>query len=124
MAYGKEFLKGKYVGIDRNGHGDITADLCEWKPDFEYDVAVSLETIEHLPDLTNHIANLKKAKRNIIISVPIIPTVGRNKYHLQDFTKESIKELFKDWKLIHEEIQDEIYIILVYENSRLYDNLQ
>lgn len=117
-GYGRKFLKGKYVGVDRNGHGTITTDLQTFEPDFEYDVAVSLETIEHLPDYTQHIKNLKKAKRNIIISVPIIPTVGINPFHVHDFTEESIKELFSDCKLIHEEKQmDNIYIILVYETS-------
>jgi len=118
-AYGKKFLKYKrYIGVDKYNNGaDIVTDLVNWEPDFDYDVAISLETIEHLSDYTQHIENLKRAKR-IVISVPIIPTKHRNKFHLQDFTKESIKELFSDCKLIHEEIQNDIYIILVYETSR------
>lgn len=68
----------------------------------EVDVAVSFETLEHLKDPGNFAFMLQNAaKRLIIISTPVIPTVGVNPHHLHDFTEESFQQLFLDdvWTL-------------------------
>lgn len=116
IGYGKEFLKGKYIGVDREPLcGNIVADLNTWKPDFEFDVAISFETLEHLKNYQNLVEILKKAKKYIIYSSPIIPTRHINKYHLQDFTYKQLRELFKG-EIIHEEIQNDTYGIFVIKN--------
>jgi len=116
-GYGAEFLKGTYKGVDiADLSGNIVADLTTWKPDFDFDVGVSFETIEHIQDYQNILDNLKKAKKYIVYSTPIIPTVGINPWHLHDFTMNELKDMFKDWgKIIYEEIQDKVYGILVIE---------
>ena len=126
-GYGKKFLKGKYIGVDRELLCDnIVADLNTWTPDIEFDVAVSFETIEHLENYLNLVEILKKAKKYIVVSAPIIPTKDRNHFHLQDFTHNELKDLFKDYgEVIHEEKQDisdkkkDVYGILVIKR---YDN--
>jgi len=65
---------------------DIVADLNTWEADFEFDVGVSFETIEHVENFPNLLTQLKKARKWIICSVPVVPTVHLNEYHLHDFT--------------------------------------
>jgi len=107
IGYGKKILKGEYIGLDKNPVDDTMFDLTVDKIDYDYDVFVGLEIIEHLPILANFIEIAKKAKKYIIISAPLIKTAGYNKYHLQDFTEESLKDLFIDgnWELNEEDKQ-------------------
>ena len=115
-GFGEAFLKGKYIGVDRFDSGNnIVADLHYWIPDFEYDVFISFETIEHLVTYQQLVDNAKKAKRIIAVSAPITPTVIKDRYgnpdirhyHVHDFTFEQLKNIFQDdtWKIIHEEVQ-------------------
>jgi len=107
-TYGKRFLGGEYIGVDKAPFGNIVADLNNWQPDFEFDVGVSFETIEHLENPNNLIEILKKAKKYIIYSSPIVPTKHTNPFHLQDFTYEELRGLFSGWgDIVHEEKQDE-----------------
>lgn len=116
IGYGKQFVSGKYIGVDKlDLCENIVADLNTWKPDFEYDVAVSFETIEHLQDYTQLVQNLKNAKRLIALSTPIIETKHRNEYHLHDFTVEYIESLFEGLKIVHKEIQNNIYGVWIWE---------
>lgn len=121
-GYGRKILRHKkYVGADRADLCDnLVVDLNTWKPDFDYDVMVSLETIEHIDDYTQLVENLKRAKKYFVVSAPIIPTKHRNPYHVHDFTKDSLKELFGDCKLVHEEEQLGIYSILVYKTGGMH----
>ena len=134
-GYGKEYLKGKYIGVDKVALcGNIVANLNEWKPDFDFDVGVSLETIEHIENYKNVIENLKQAKKYIIYSTPIIPTVGLNQFHVNDFTYAELKDMFKGWgEIVHEEKQlhpqfsDGLYGIIVvkkYEHNGTDKNIQ
>lgn len=51
------------------------------------DVAVSFETIEHLEDPGHLVSSLREAAaRLIILSAPVIPTVGINKHHKHDIS--------------------------------------
>lgn len=69
----------------------------------DFDVLVSLETIEHLP---NPVILRELAARcgggdgitEIIISFPRKKTTHYNKYHLWDFTKEDIIRLFQEYE--------------------------
>lgn len=105
-GYGKKFLKGEYHGVDK----ELGQDLVTWKPDFEYDVFVGLETIEHLEDYTNYVDIAKKAKKFIIISTPIV--WRDNPHHLHFLPREKILDLFGEPH--YEEIQDDLYGIYVF----------
>ena len=82
-------------------HRFVNVDLQEQMTPIPFDVAVSFETIEHLPDYLPLIATLKSARRWIIASVPIVPTVGVNPFHRHDFVPGQLAELFVDdeWEL-------------------------
>lgn len=108
IGYGEAILKpcAEWVGIDRDPPpGSRVVDLENWVPDFPFDVFVGLETIEHLPSLDAYVAAAKRARRLIIISTPIIPTMWMNPFHLHDFTRESLEALFSDWHVLHYESQ-------------------
>lgn len=125
-GYGERFLKGKYIGVDRfDGGATIIDDLHSWEADFDYDVFISFETIEHLVTYQQLVDNAKRAKRNIIVSAPTIPTVIRDRYgnpdirhfHVNDFTFDQLKSIFQDdnWKIIYEEEQESRVGILILE---------
>lgn len=82
-------------------HRFIEADLQIWKPYFPFDVGVSFETIEHLPDYQPLVATLKLARRWIIASVPTVQTTHTNPFHLHDFVPGDLAHLFvdDDWEL-------------------------
>jgi len=91
----------EYHGVDRADCvdaqfielGDFAAhDLDLWQPQFEYDVAVCFETLEHLVDPLRFVSILKQARRAIAVSVPTVPTKHFNEYHLHDFTVDQISE--------------------------------
>ena len=125
-GYGSEYLRGAYVGVDqvrsdrplRPGARRVVADLHRWEPDFDYDVWIGLETIEHLPVIDHYIEMAKRAKRWIIVSTPIIPTTHFNHYHVRDFTEPEVVDLFADehWTLfdvLHQ--QAAIYGLFAFE---------
>jgi SAM-dependent methyltransferase len=85
------------------------------------DVAVSFETIEHLKYPDVFAENLKAcAKRLIIMSAPIVPTVGKNPHHLHDFTEKELKGLFidKEWTLWEQMRQGPYLVLIIYAKSR------
>lgn len=117
-GYGALLLRGgKYYGVDVDtSHVSgleavwgriVQADLCEYIPDFPYDIFVGFEVIEHLDDYSNFIHLAHNAKRLLAVSAPIVPTVGKNPYHKHDFTMDSLKAAFEhpDWRLTWEMVQ-------------------
>jgi hypothetical protein len=109
VGYGREYFGGDWIGADKEPPpGALCVDLCTWDPAFPYDVWVGLETIEHLPMLDRYVEAAKRARRTIVISTPIVPTRHLNPWHLWDFTRESLEDLFLDdgeWKVDHYEEQ-------------------
>lgn len=105
IGYGRQFLKGRWIGVDKEPGAGLVVDLCSWAPDFDYDVFVGLETIEHLDDFTAYVTAAQRAKRTIVISTPIIPTKHQNPWHVHDFTPESLEALFDGWSVAHYETQ-------------------
>lgn len=109
-AYGAAIVAGhgssvvRYLGVDREAlplrccpyHRTIRADLMGWSPVRPFHVGLSFETIEHLPDYRPLVATLKQARRWILASVPVVPTVGRNPWHLHDFKAGDLVDLFQD----------------------------
>jgi SAM-dependent methyltransferase len=100
-----------YYGVDRDtsivaveGHPRrtfIEADLQTWQPPFEFDVAVGFETIEHLENYQTYIQWVRRSKRYIIVSVPIVPTKHDNVFHVHDFGRDDIIQLVTadEWRL-------------------------
>lgn len=110
VGYGSVYLHSMpditYFGVDRSlSHIEIeeddnthfiAADLCSWDPDFDFDVFISFETIEHLSDYTNLLKIAKRAKKWVLLSVPVVPTKHVNQYHVHDFTSGELRDLFQD----------------------------
>lgn len=113
IGYGEQFmdLNASYFGVDllpkesrveTNRFSPwIEADLQEMVIDFPFDVGISFETIEHLPDYSNLITQLKKASKWVICSVPVVPTVHLNEYHVHDFAPLEFPAIFEDdqWEM-------------------------
>ena len=67
-----------------------------------FDSIVSLETIEHLPNPRQLVANyarLLAAGGRVIAPVPITPTLDGNPHHLHDFSRRSFLALFRHHRL-------------------------
>ena len=101
-----------YYGVDRDtsvvtvkAHRRrtfIEADLRSWQPDFDFDVAVGFETIEHLESYELYLEWLRRARRYIIVSVPIVPSKHVNVFHVHDFERDDVIQLITadaDWRL-------------------------
>jgi hypothetical protein len=101
-----------YYGVDRDisivaveehpRRTFIEADLQSWQPPFEFDVAVGFETIEHLENYQMYIEWVRRSKRYIIVSVPIVPSKHENVFHFHDFERDDIIQLVTaddEWRL-------------------------
>jgi SAM-dependent methyltransferase len=109
IGYGAELLAPRhcrYLGVDKPGASSPTfacfgafveADIERWEPPGEFDVALCFETLEHVPSPDRLAAILGDAGRLVLLSVPTVPTVGENPWHLHDFTVDDIPPLFPDW---------------------------
>jgi SAM-dependent methyltransferase len=63
-----------------------------------FDLIVSFETIEHVPDpasLIDNFTRLLKPGGILVASVPVTPSVDVNPYHLHDFTQRSFRRMFE-----------------------------
>lgn len=112
IGYGAELLAPTgcaYLGIDKPGaisetfaeYGDfIETDIDHWDPTEIFDVAISFETLEHVGDLEHLVDILNRTRRLLMVSVPVIPTVGINEFHVRDFTKDDVPALFPDWEVV------------------------
>lgn len=112
-------IKAIEIAKDRYNHpaiGYAVVDFDEIDALDKVDVAVSFETIEHLRSHPQRFASMLKAaaRRLVIVSAPVVPTVGVNPHHLHDFTEESLLKLFVDeeWQL-WEVVRQGVYQIQV-----------
>lgn len=105
-----------YVGADKIEPDEAFAglgkfhsgvDLDSWVPDFEWDVSVCFETLEHVKNPKHLAGQVARAKRLLIVSVPTVPTKHFNEFHLHDFTVDNILDLFADHELIELRAQPE-----------------
>lgn len=115
-GYGSDVLLQRgdvdYYGVDRNldelivgarhNRRFLRADLTTWQPDFRFDVFVGFETVEHLPDYRNYLHIAKQANRLMLLSVPVIPTVHMNPWHVHDFEPGELVGIVEDehWQCI------------------------
>lgn len=84
----------------------VVADAMNFEWPDTFDVAVSLETIEHLPEpraFVQRLLTLLKPNGIFVGSVPTTPSVDVNPYHLHDFSARSFRTLLKSLGL--EELQ-------------------
>ena len=101
-----------YYGVDRDisivavdAHARrmfIEADLQAWQPPFEFDVAVGFETIEHLENYDVYLEWIRRSRRYIVVSVPIVPSKHVNVFHVHDFERDDIIQLITadaEWRL-------------------------
>jgi 2-polyprenyl-3-methyl-5-hydroxy-6-metoxy-1,4-benzoquinol methylase len=84
-----------------------------------YDVLVSLETFEHLKDPVSWLKVLSPDVKELVLSVPIIPTKHNNEHHLADYTEGEILNVLKalGWKVVDKAKQAEFVpnaVLLVY----------
>jgi SAM-dependent methyltransferase len=72
----------------------LAADLEIWGgPPVPFDVAIVFETLEHLRNPRALVEWTFRARRFVLISVPIVPTPG-NPYHRHDFARKDIEALY------------------------------
>lgn len=129
-GYGTAFLASQhpnkiFIGIDLDPSAIAYAQQHYTLPNLSYacanaltfssadrfDTIVSLETIEHLPQPQQLVANLARLLNTagqIIASVPITPTLDGNPHHLHDFTRSSFFKLFKTHDLKHTQSFEQI----------------
>ncbi len=120
--YGHAYLKlpGRLViGFDRNktalGIADAFNRYYYIKRDIQtedfdgFDSLVCLETFEHLENPLAFLDGLSKTVKELVLSVPIIPTKHFNEFHLTDFTEQEIKDILTNagWTIKDSFYQDE-----------------
>lgn len=109
IGYGSEILSRtncQYIGVDKPGVPSptfrefgwfIETDLDSWEPTGHFEVAICFEGLEHVNFPDRLAGLLGQAERLILVSVPTVPTVGENPWHLHDFTVDEVPPLFPDW---------------------------
>lgn len=74
------------------------ADAMRFEDETGFDLIVSLETIEHLPDPAGFLLRLGTLLRQggtLVASVPTTPSVDLNPHHRHDFTEASFRRLLE-----------------------------
>lgn len=114
IGYGSYFMPKStfYTGVDllpirdrvpfpNLGGQWVNADLIDFNFDQDFEIGISFETIEHLEDYSNLLNQLKKAKKWVVCSVPVVPTVHDNEWHKHDFAPLEFPSIFEDdeWEL-------------------------
>lgn len=89
----------------------IKLDIQE-EPFDGYTTLVCLETFEHLPRPWDFLKNLSLTVKELVMSVPIIPTKHFNEFHLHDFTADEVRDGLKNlgWNIQAEAFQDEEWL--------------
>lgn len=113
-GYGTELLSTiakKVIGIDRSEEA-VSYAMKNHKKDNNYfictnldqmeklpecDVAISIESIEHLRFPGSFASKLKlAARKRIFLTTPVIPTMHEDSTHLHDFNEQMIIDMFSD----------------------------
>lgn len=98
-----------YLGIDQidlagtelDGSWYAQADLEKpWgdlsEAELEFDCFLGFETIEHLANYDHYVRLAQEANKWILVSTPVVPTVGANPYHVHDFKPGDLREIFEN----------------------------
>ena len=94
-----------------------------------FDLVVSIETIEHVPDARGFIGRLISFVRPgglLVVSVPVTPSVDGNPHHLHDFSPRSFRAPFLQNGLLEvdslEQVQPfEMFAVLTRSEARMKD---
>lgn len=130
IGYGAQLISEQidinYLGVDKIfpdpdfvelGEWRSGVDLDFWSPEQDFDVAICFETLEHVANPNHLAAEITRAKRLVIVSVPTRPTMHMNPFHLHDFTVEDVLAMFDGLELLHIEDQpEELSHIFVFKN--------
>jgi 2-polyprenyl-3-methyl-5-hydroxy-6-metoxy-1,4-benzoquinol methylase len=100
-------LSAETIAYARERYGSrgiefLVSDCMKYTPAQQFDVVVSLETIEHVPDAHGFVARLATfvAPGGVLIgSVPTTFSTDFNPYHLHDFSDPEFRALFATNKL-------------------------
>jgi 2-polyprenyl-3-methyl-5-hydroxy-6-metoxy-1,4-benzoquinol methylase len=110
LGYGTEILHNagcKVTGLDCSEiavrtaqlrYPHLTFNLCDLNKEVfvNADSLVTLETLEHLDSPLNTLQQLPHRVKNLIASVPAVPTTQYNPFHKHDFSIESFRKLIED----------------------------
>ncbi len=135
VGYGSALMSRvakKVIGIDRDKEA-IAYAMNTYKKDNCYfvlgnldqleklpecDVAVCIETLEHLRFPESFASKIKLAtKKKIFVTTPIIPTKHNDPTHLHDFNQEIVEKMFVDseWGIVDSSLQGPYYLIAFYK---------
>lgn len=115
VGYGTHILAAHarhVIGVDRSEEAIATAraryraanvrfvcaDLSDFRAFPQCDVIVALEVLEHLVEPRRFaLAAVTGARRAVLVSTPIVPTVNRNEFHLHDWERRDVETMFLPW---------------------------
>jgi O-antigen biosynthesis protein len=109
VGYAREHYSGPGVTFLEGSAEDLSMLEAE-----QFDVVVSFETIEHLPDVDRYLEEIRRVlKPNgiFLVSTPdrrlasvLFPFLGRpqNKFHIREFTQQELLELLKPYFAVKE----------------------
>jgi hypothetical protein len=67
-----------------DGVTSVKSDFLTWEPDRQYDIAICLQVMEHVPDCISFAKKLLEVAEVVVISVPYRWEKGKVKTHVQD----------------------------------------
>lgn len=92
----------RVIGVDDSQQSKVTGwalglFVMHTIPNSKVDAVIAFEVLEHLPDPAQTLEELQYMTHpeHLFASTPIIPTVGINPHHRQDFTESSFRSLLE-----------------------------
>jgi len=99
---------------------DIRAWCCDFLEnefvDKSFDIISCVEVLEHIENYKEWIKELKRLSNIILISVPAYDDTQSYAEHINYFTPEDLKSLFKPYKIVNSGMINE-YTVMVFEND-------
>lgn len=122
-GYASRILPGRYVGVDKiskeetiigRGSQYVQGDLNSLVYTSPVDAWLSFETIEHLDDPRQLVANSEQARHIRCFSVPIYEGAENNPYHTRKYTRDDLDEMLvhKDWFSFYRAVQPGGYYLV------------
>lgn len=111
ILYAKERYHKEVISYHACSYERMRAQIEEC-PDDGFDVVVSLETIEHVPDpddFLHHLVSWVRPGGLLVAAVPVTPTVDYNPFHLHDFTEKQWKAMIRNSGLTIEDTFKQIH---------------